>query len=55
MIIKIIGIITLLLITIFVILGTRESLLHKEGYTFLYMSSPILLCGVFMIGMLLKI
>lgn len=50
--IKIIGIITLLFTTIFVILGTRENLLNNEGYKFLKINSPVLLGYLYIISIL---
>lgn len=50
--IKIIGIITLLFTTIFVILGTRENLLHNEGYKFLKINIPVLFGYLYIISIL---
>lgn len=50
--IKIIGIITLLFTTLFIILGTRENLLHNEGYEFLKINSPVLLGYLYIISIL---
>lgn len=50
--IKIIGIITLLFTTLFIILGTRENLLHNEGYKFFKINSPVLLGYLYIISIL---